>query len=155
MTLPCMTWLRSGAISLFILLGSGCLYIPTAERYSQWGPQGFTEETIASLKPGITTRSDVLQLFGEPYVTASTTPVFGRGTHLVDKRERFYVYQWETHKGFMFALFAGVGPMRIQHFLCLDFAPDTTLRRFAHIHPQFFIAHDELEDQVKEWQQKD
>ncbi len=141
-----MKWSRLVSVCLLTLLGSGCLYIPTTERYSKWGPQGFTQEKIDSLKPGTTTKADVLRLFGETFAT----PVLGRDPRHIDK-ERIYIYQWETYKGFMIVLFVGMGPVKVRHYLCLDFSPDTTLRRVKHIHPLFFDVNDELEDLMREW----
>lgn len=58
-----ITWLVTGVASTMLL--SGCIVIP-ADFYAYGSRHNVTVETGSKLKPGITTREEVLLMLGEP-----------------------------------------------------------------------------------------
>jgi len=106
------------------------LYIPTS-------PQGrayISEEQFKFLQVGKTQRRDVLLQFGGPTWT--------------EQNDRFFVYSWELSHGFFFIIFgnsAWGNDYKKKYYLCLEFAPDGTLKRFTH------FSGDKGVEKIKEW----
>lgn len=127
---------------------SGCAYIPTPEHSEEFGflgqPAGMSgqvmisKDTINLLKPGKTTRTEVLLKFGNP------TQRF--------QQDRFFVYSWERISGYFLWSFGmctgGCEPTFKTHSLCLEFTQDNLLRRFKHLKAGLFKNMDEL---MSEW----
>jgi hypothetical protein len=90
----------AGLILLTAIFGNGCVLIPvpTPPR----GVRVITEDTVESLKPGQSTRADVLHLLGDPL-------------HRREK-DRFFVYPWDRTWGYVGSLWVlertgGVGQL--------------------------------------------
>ena len=107
-----------------------------------------TEQSIAEIKPGISTRADVLLLLADP-------PIRG-------EEDRYFVYFWERTRGgvlviFYMPIFSAVA--RSCHWLALAFAPDgvvAKLRMFhgdAQLNPasDFCSADSPLKTQLETW----
>lgn len=121
---------------------SGCAYIPTPEHSP--GKEFFSaipKEAIKLLKPGKTTRAEVLLKFGDP------TQRF--------KQDRFFVYSWELKNGYFVWSFGwgtgGAEPTTKIHSLCLEFTQDNILRRFEHIEAGFSGFFKSIDELTSEW----
>jgi outer membrane protein assembly factor BamE (lipoprotein component of BamABCDE complex) len=127
---------------------SGCAYIPTPEHSPGKGivyvdgtvlsVSAIPKEAIKLLKPGKTTRAEVLLKFGDP------TQRF--------QQDLFFVYSWERTSGYFLWSFGmgtgGSSPVFKTHSLCLEFTQDNLLRRFEHLEAGLFKNMDEL---MLEW----
>ena len=105
-------------LGLMLFLICGCLAFPTPEH----GGPYISEDAFKSLEVGKTRRADVLLRIGNPEERI--------------QRDRFFVYAWERVAGYLVvgAHYSG-GAMEItrRHYLCLEFADDGLLKRFAHL----------------------
>jgi hypothetical protein len=127
-----------GLILVTFLIGS-CVPVPV---YIPTFPEGrsyISEEQFKFLQVGKTQRRDVLLQFGGPFWT--------------EQNDRFFVYSWTLSHGalivFIFSPLGG-GPLRPipnekAHYLCLEFAPDGTLKRFTN------FSGDKAEEKIQEW----
>jgi outer membrane protein assembly factor BamE (lipoprotein component of BamABCDE complex) len=100
------------------IVANGCVLIPvpTPPR----GVRVITEDTVESLKPGQSTRADVLHLLGDPL-------------HRREK-DRFFVYAWDRTWGYVGWLSAlaspdgGVSPIVVHRSLIIEFTPENRVR---------------------------
>lgn len=97
-------------------LGSGCVIIPTTEHVPVVGPTRglIDQETLESIRVGVTTREEVLLRLGEPDV--------------VMRNERLFAYHWVTNTGYVIGGGGatgsitgggGVGAIRQKRYLAL------------------------------------
>jgi outer membrane protein assembly factor BamE (lipoprotein component of BamABCDE complex) len=121
---------------------SGCIILPTPVHL---GLGVITEEAVKSLKPGETSRAQVLLMFGAP----------------ADRYEedRFFVYTFERIHGYL-VLFCclsyqgggvggGVAPMKKAHYLALEFTPPGRLRQQAFFEEPWFGK--DRDKDVQQW----
>lgn len=111
------------------------LYIPTPP--IQDGNARITEEQFKFFQVGKTQRKDVLLQFGGPAWTW--------------QNERFYVYSWELVHGIFFMVsIIGADEEHVSkiYYLCLEFAPDGTLKRFTHIEG---LSRDKAQEKIAKW----
>ncbi len=103
---------KSGYVSImssmaFILFLIGCMYIPGGR---------FSEETLATLKVGITTKEEILQLFGEPIIL---------------KDKKFFIYEREK----------GLGDIIILPGAKVSSLDLIAIHKLGQIAPNFFFVH--------------
>jgi len=113
-------WLSiSCSVLIGVLLLAGCLPIPVVPHGLGVVPD---KEAFESLRPGVTTRADVLLLLGEP-------------NHRFDD-DRFLMYEWTVAYGYVIVggyTQAYPIPVAAPHYLCLEFGLDSRLVRNEHL----------------------
>jgi hypothetical protein len=132
--------IKSSLILALSLLIFGCIYIPTpalstgecceiSSNFADW------------IKPGKSTRAEILLHFGDP-----------------EKRledDKFFVYGWEKTHGYVFigAYVTGVAiPTNNRHFLLIEFDADGIVRRSGFIDPSW--AWQDTEKMVEQWKKQ-
>lgn len=130
------------AISSLVLFMTcvGCLYIPTLEHNTTMqGHEAISKETIQSIVPGKSTRSDVLLLLGSPSNRRDN--------------DQYFIYRWKTTSG-MLALPGGGADVFTDHAFCLEFYPNAVVKRHKHIESSLFGAltsKSSYEDDLEKW----
>ena len=94
------------------------------------------EELIDSLKPGETTREDLLLLVGAPDAQY--------------EQDRYFIYEWEATEG-AFAHLGGGGFAVQAHYFCVEFDEDNRIKRFAHFKSGLFKSKDDVLIEKKLW----
>jgi hypothetical protein len=126
----------AGLILLTAIFANGCIpvFIPTPPH----GVRVITEDTVESLKPGQSTRADVLHLLGDPIERT--------------EEDRFFVYGWGSAWGY-YALFIypplgpdpRFDPIGERRGLIIQFRSDNRVRRLQ------FIKYDDWKDTFERW----
>lgn len=114
---------------------SGCIIIPTPPH---GGDHIITEEMIASLELGKTTRSDILLRLGDPV------------ERLHD--DRFFAYRWTQTHGYILVgsyVSGAVGRIPAGHYLGLEFTSDNRLKQAKVFHP--WVPLTDKRDSFEEW----
>ena len=123
-------------------VANGCVpvYLPEPPH----GVRVITEETLEPLKPGQSTRADVLHLLGDPGVRI--------------KEDRFFVYYWFLQTGMWnwIPLLPFPGgrdlppePVWEHRGLVIEFTPDNHVKRLQ------FYKDDEWSDTLEQWAKED
>ena len=102
---------------MILLFISSCFYVPF--------PAAVANEKLImslnkSLKPGETTREDLLLLVGAPDTQY--------------EQDRYFIYQWEVTEGVIGApgLGGDIELVVIAHYFCVEFDENNLIKRFAH-----------------------
>lgn len=107
---------------MILLFNSSCVYVPVPPLDSG-SPKGvINEELIQSLKPGETTREDLLLVVGAPDNQY--------------EQDRYFIYEWEAAEGVFVGY--GVEGHTITHYFCVEFDEDNRIKRFAHFKSGLF-----------------
>jgi outer membrane protein assembly factor BamE (lipoprotein component of BamABCDE complex) len=121
----------------------GCIYIPPPE-HSAMAVNGryraaISDEKVAQISVGKTTRADVLLAFGRP-------------TQRIQD-DRYFAYDWATVQGyFAFGIAPGAGGFGAvpnRYLLLIEFDPDGVLRRFTKIETGYSFRN--IEKAQDEW----
>ncbi len=134
-------------VAIIMVVISGCVYIPTPEHSPEYVLENETvlsvramipKEVIQMLKPGKTTRTEILLKFGDPTQRL--------------QQDRFFIYSWSRISGYLLWSFGmGTGGAESTfrtHSICLEFTQDNLLMRFKHLEAGLFKNMEEL---VSEW----
>ncbi len=108
---------------MILLFNSGCVYVPlpSHDLISQKGV--INEELINSIKPGETTREDLLLIVGAPDTQY--------------EQDRYFIYEWEATESLIGV--PGGGKFNvITHYFCVEFDEDNRIKRFAHFKSGLF-----------------
>ena len=124
---------------LIMLFNSSCVYVPLPahDLTSQKGV--INDELIESLKPGETTREDLLLLVGAP------------DTHY--EGDRYFIYEWEASEALAGIAGAGGDFIPVAHNFCVEFDEDNRIKRFAHFRSGLLgiAPKDEAWNKTNEW----
>lgn len=112
-----------------LLFNSSCVYVPLPAHDLNSQKGLINEELINSLKPGETTREDLLLLVGAPDAQY--------------EQDRYFIYEWEATEG-AFAHLGGGGFAVQAHYFCVEFDEDNRIKRFAHFNSGFKSKEDVL-----------
>lgn len=120
---------------LVLAMLQGCIIIPTLEHHTdEYRTRGIIdEETIAFIKPGYTSKEEVLLKLGEPEY------VWDNG--------RKFVYHWKVTRGYLIyggGYTGGINSLAKDYVLLIHFEQDDHLSRFE-------IKSEQFSDQVKQW----
>jgi outer membrane protein assembly factor BamE (lipoprotein component of BamABCDE complex) len=116
------------------IFANGCVLIPVPT--PPHGVRVITEDTVESLKPGPSTRADVLHLLGDP--------LFRK------EKDRLFVYAWDMSWGYVGVILllgkiADFHPIGGRRGLIIEFTPENRVRSLQ------FVKYDEaLERWAKE-----
>jgi hypothetical protein len=122
------------------LFANGCIipvFIPTPPH----GVRVITADTVESLKPGQSTRTDVLHLLGDPIERS--------------EEDQFFVYGWGSTWGYYALYLYPMGPpppfepIGERRGLIIQFTPENRLKRLQ------FIEYDEWPDTLARWAKED
>jgi len=122
------------------IAANGCISVYLPEP-AHGGERVITEETVEPLKPGQSTRADVLHLLGDP-------------TGERREEDRFFVYYWRVTVGqweylpvtpLSFPIWEPYRPEFERRGLIIEFTPDNRVRRLK------FIKYDEWFDTIERW----
>ena len=111
---------------MILLFNSGCVYVPLPPLDSDKGV--INEELIKSIKPGETTREDLLLVVGAPDNQY--------------EQDRYFIYEWEAVEGAFVGY--GVADHIITHYFCVEFDEDNRIKRFAHFKSGLFKSKDDV-----------
>ena len=78
----------------------------------------YDKKSYKTLHPGEATRVDVLMTLGEPQYRL--------------EEDRFFMYKWEVVYAWGYIPYGTPFPICKPHYLCLEFAPDSSLVRREH-----------------------
>lgn len=126
---------RSSVLAALIVQLAGCLVVPTPEHGLVKGRGKVAKQDLEGLQPGVTTRADVLLLFGEP--------------DAVRYDESVFAYNWEVLQGYWAVATmggAGAAPYTDKHGLFLEFDEEGLLVRFGHESSIWVSRNDDLLD---------
>jgi outer membrane protein assembly factor BamE (lipoprotein component of BamABCDE complex) len=107
---------------MILLFNSSCVYVPLPA-HDLTSPKGvINDELIESLKPGETTREDLLLLLGAPDTQY--------------EQDRYFIYEWEATEG-AFVVAGGGGDFIVNaHYFCVEFDEDNRIKRFGHFNSE-------------------
>jgi outer membrane protein assembly factor BamE (lipoprotein component of BamABCDE complex) len=105
---------------------AGCVILPVPTPPT--GSEIVGDDAVSAIKPGITTRADVLLALGDPSESEET--------------DRFFAYDWKVSYGAIVWAWGitynvgGAGGNRLWAYRCLaiEFRTDTTVARTAYLH---------------------
>ncbi len=105
---------------MILLFNSGCVIVPLPSHDLTSIKGVINEKLIKSLKPGETTREDLLLLVGAPDAQY--------------EQDRYFIYQWEVTEGVIGApgLGGDIELVVIAHYFCVEFDENNLIKRFAH-----------------------
>jgi outer membrane protein assembly factor BamE (lipoprotein component of BamABCDE complex) len=114
-------------VAAFSIGLAGCIYIPTPEHSAMQADGGYraaiSDEKVARISVGRTTRADILLALGRP-------------TQRIQD-DRYFAYDWATVQGyFVFGIAPGAGGMAAvpnRYSLLIEFDQGGVVRRFTKI----------------------
>lgn len=130
------------AFLTILLINSSCpVYIPLPAHDLRSVKGVISNNLIESLKPGETTREDLLLLAGAP-----------------DERyeqDRYFIYEWEASEGMIgLVIPGGSGSSQdhiVVHYLCVEFDEDSRIIRYEHIKSGLFKTANEAYNEMINW----
>lgn len=123
---------------MILLFNSSCVYVPLPAHDLTNGV--INEELIKSLKPGETTREDLLLRVGAPDTEY--------------EQGRYFIYEWAATEG-IFVYYGGSSKDQIViHYFCVVFDEDNRIKRFAHFKSGFYFKSDLLKSKVEALDEK-
>jgi hypothetical protein len=123
-----------------LLINSSCIYVPIPANslLSQKGV--IPKDIIKSLKPGETTREELLLLVGEPDARY--------------EQDRYFIYEWEVSEALVGTL-GGGADVYIKHYFCVEFDEDNRIKRLEHIESglidRLYKNASEAQNEMYEW----
>lgn len=107
---------------MILLFNSSCVYVPLPA-HNLTSPKGvINDELVKSLKPGETTREDLLLLVGAPDTQY--------------EQDRYFIYEWEATEGAVVVAGGGGDFIVKAHYFCVEFDEDNRIKRFAHFNSE-------------------
>jgi hypothetical protein len=103
---------------MILLFISSCFYVPLPAHDLKSDKGVISEELIKSLKPGETTREDLLLLVGAPDTQY--------------EQDRYFIYEWEATESLVGVAGVGGELLVIAHYFCVEFDENNLIKRFAH-----------------------
>lgn len=120
-----------------LLANSSCAYLPLPAHDLLSKKGVINKKIIKSLKPGETTREDLLLQIGAP-----------------DERheqDRYFIYYWVATEG-MFAIgFVGGNYIERTHYFCVEFDEGNRIKRLEHIKSGLFKSAFKARDEMNKW----
>lgn len=130
-----MPKIRTGALITLFFLAQGCVVIPLPEQCVSG--EEVTQTELASIKPGTTTKADIVDMLGKPDVLWLDENIFAYNWKM-----RWAIMPWMVAGGYQAA--GGIEEFTKDYVLLIQFDSNDRVDRFEILKRSFFTSYGDL-----------